>query len=204
MGAGAVQRLKLLLAPPAWRLLRATVRVEPSAPPPAPGPRIFACLHRDILPAILHVRAARPVLMISASADGDILVRTLGARDYGYVRGSGEEHGSRAFVALCRAVEEGRSAGLAVDGPKGPFGLVRDGVIQLARRTGAPILPLRATARRALVLGTWDRTVVPLPGGRVSLETGAPLTVPREADEAELARVRAALQAFFGVGEVGT
>lgn len=201
MAGGPLQALKLLLAPAAWRLLRATVRVVPPVPAPATGPRIFACLHRDILPAILHVRAARPVLMVSASPDGDILVRTLGGRDYGYVRGSGEEHGSRAFVALCRAVEEGRSAGLAVDGPKGPFGVVRDGVIQLARRTGAPIVPLRATARRALVLGTWDRTVVPLPGGIVRLETGASLAVGRDADEADLDRVRAALQAFFGVGE---
>ncbi len=120
MGAGPVQGLKLLLAPLGWRLLRATVRVVPPSPPPVSGPRIFACLHRDILPAILHVRAARPVLMVSSSPDGDILVRTLGERDYGFVRGSGEEHGGRAFVALCRAVEEGRARGWRWTGPRGP------------------------------------------------------------------------------------
>lgn len=200
MRAGAA--LKLALAPPLWRLLRRTVKTEPPGPP-AGEPRIFACLHRDILPAILYVRPASPVLMVSSSPDGDILVRTLGPVDFGFVRGSGEEHGGRALLALCRAVADGRSAGLAVDGPKGPFGVVRDGVLQLARRTGAPIVPLRAAARGAVVLGTWDRTVVPLPGGRVRLTAGPPLTVSRAADAAELDRARAELQAFFGVEGAG-
>lgn len=194
----AGQGLKLALAPLGWALLRRTVRVD--GPPPA-GPCIFACLHRDILPAILHVRPARPVLMVSSSPDGDILVRTLGERDFGFVRGSGEEHGGRAFLALCRLVEEGRSAGLAVDGPKGPFGQVRDGVILLARRTGRPIVPLRAQVRGAVSLDTWDRTVVPLPLGRVRMVAGAPLCVARDADESETARVRGILQASFGLGE---
>ncbi|MFO7607756.1 MAG: DUF374 domain-containing protein [Candidatus Krumholzibacteriia bacterium] len=197
MGAG--QALKLACAPPLWRLLRRTVRLVPPAPPAGAGPRIFACLHRDILPAILHVRSCRPVLMVSSSPDGDILVRTLGEDEFGFVRGSGEEHGSRAFLSLCRLVEDGRSAGLAVDGPKGPYGIVRDGVLHLARRTGAPIVPLRAEARGALVLRTWDRTVVPLPGGRVTVTAGQPLALARDADSAALAGVRARLGAFFGV-----
>ncbi len=196
----AGQGLKLALAPLGWALLRRTVRVDA---PPAAGPCIYACLHRDILPAILHVRPVRPVLMVSSSPDGDILVRTLGERDFGFVRGSGEEHGGRAFLALCRLVEEGRSAGLAVDGPKGPFGQVRDGVILLARRTGVPIVPLRAQVRGAVSLDTWDRTVVPLPLGRIRMVAGPPLTVARDADEKETARVRSALQACFGLGEEG-
>jgi lysophospholipid acyltransferase (LPLAT)-like uncharacterized protein len=103
------------------------------------------------------------------------------------------------LIALCRLVEAGRSAGVAVDGPKGPFGLVRDGVIHLARRTGAPIVPLRADARSALTLGTWDRTLVPLPFLRVRMTAGGPLRVARDADEAAVAAVRARLQEFFGV-----
>lgn len=199
MGAG--QALKLACAPPLWHLLRRSVRLAPPPPPPGAGPRIFACLHRDILPAILYVRPCRPVLMVSSSPDGDILVRTLGEDDFGFVRGSGEEHGSRAFLSLCRLVEEGRCAGLAVDGPKGPYGIVRDGVLHLARRTGAAIVPLRAEAPRALVLATWDRTVVPLPGGRVTVTAGEPLAVARDANGAALAQVRARLEAFFGVAE---
>jgi lysophospholipid acyltransferase (LPLAT)-like uncharacterized protein len=194
-----LQSWKLLLAPPAWAALRATMRLAPRRAPRAEGPVLYACLHRDILPAIVHVASARPVLMVSDSPDGDILVRTLGTRHYDFVRGSSEEHGERALIALCRLVEAGRSAGVAVDGPKGPFGLVRDGVIHLARRTGAPIVPLRADARSALTLGTWDRTLVPLPFLRVRMTAGGPLRVARDADEAAVAAVRARLQEFFGV-----
>ena len=48
-----LQRAKLLLGPVGWWLLRTTVRVRPALPDAPAGPCIFACLHRDILPAII-------------------------------------------------------------------------------------------------------------------------------------------------------
>lgn len=179
------QALKLLLAPPTWRLLAGSWRaVETGPPPPGPGPWIFACLHRDILPAIRHVRRHRPVLLVSNSPDGDILVRTLGDREYGFVRGASGEDGGRAFVLLKQALAGGRHVGIAVDGPKGPFGVVHAGVLRLARVTGAPIVPLRARAARARSLGTWDRTLVPWPGARVVVERGEAIAL-NAADSAE-------------------
>lgn len=51
-----LQALKLALAPPVWRLLTASWRCNETAlgPRPDAGPVIFACLHRDILPAIRY------------------------------------------------------------------------------------------------------------------------------------------------------
>ena len=149
--------------------------------------------------AIMHVRTMRPSLLVSQSPDGDILIRTLGRRDYGFARGATGEDGKRAFVALRRELDNGHSIGLAVDGPKGPFGVINEGVLQLSRLSGAPIVPLRAEAGRSLVLGTWDRTVVPHLFSRVLMHRGDDLVIERESGELELAAAREQLAQFFDV-----
>lgn len=193
----ALQSAKLFLAPLGWRLLSGTLRLDPPVPPPTAGGVIFACLHRDILPALIYVRSLRPALVVSNSPDGDILVRTLGHENYAFVRGESGEDGRRAFVHLRRLVEGGAHAGLAVDGPRGPFGFIHEGVLQLARFTGRPIVPLGFLCGMAASLNTWDRTVVPWPGSRVKVLQAPPVHVPRDATSQELAVTRELLATWF-------
>lgn len=197
------QALKLAAAPALWRLLRATVGLEPRdvLAAGAPVPAIFACLHRDILPCLLFVEAARPRLLVSGSDDGAILVHALRDSGFGFVRGATGERGGRALVELRREIEAGASVGIAVDGPKGPFGEIRDGVGQLARLTGCPVVPLVAEPAFALRLRTWDRTVVPLPGSRVHVRVGPALVAGEGTPDQEAARLRQRLAAFFAPGK---
>lgn len=200
-----LQRWKLALAPVAWHFLKSTVSVGEFVPGAdlQNGPIIFACLHRDLLPAIMYVRSARPALLVSDSPDGDILVKSIGRRDYRFVRGATGGGGRRALVLLRRELEAGHSVGVTVDGPEGPFGSIREGVLHLARMTGAPVVPLVARASRPLVLNTWDRTVVPIPFRKVEMEIGPILRVPQDAGEKGMKTYRAALAEFFDVAEEG-
>jgi lysophospholipid acyltransferase (LPLAT)-like uncharacterized protein len=197
-----LQRLKLVLAPPVWRLLTASWRCNetPLAPLPPDGPVIFACLHRDILPAIRYCRPARPALMVSKSPDGAILIGTLRREGYGFVLGSTGHDGREGFVGLLRTLREGRHVGVAVDGPKGPFGHVHPGALQLARRSGASIVPLTVSGRGCLHLDTWDRTVVPLFWARLTVRAGPVLSVPADADLEQLEACRHELSRRLGVG----
>jgi len=197
----SLQSWKLALAPGVWRFLRATLVLREFSPGPdlGDGPIIFACLHRDILPAIMFVRSARPALLVSDSLDGDILVKTLGRGDYRFVRGATGGDGRRALVLLRRELDAGHSVGLAVDGPEGPFGSIREGILHLARMTGAPVVPLIARTSHPLVLDTWDRTVVPMPFRRVEMVIGPVLRIPRDSGEQEMAGYLAGLAEFFGV-----
>lgn len=199
-----LQRLKLALAPPLWHLLQSTLRVPDlhEICPALETPCIFACLHRDILGSILFVKPARPSLLVSESDDGLILVRTLKDRHYRFIRGATGENGGRALVTLRRALEKGHSIGLAVDGPRGPFGKVYPGGLQLARLTGAPIVPLRPIFTSSLILNTWDRTVVPRPWSRFTMEVGPCIRLQADADDQVIAAHRESLAHFFlqGVG----
>ena len=68
---------------------------------------------------------------------------------------------------------------VAVDGPRGPAGVVRSGALALAARTGATVLPVAVHPARAWVLRrTWDRTLLPWPGTALRVRFGAPLTPP--------------------------
>ncbi len=201
-GLGRVQALKLALARPAWRLLATTVRRDPAAGTARRGAVIFASLHRDLIPAALHVLPARVALLVSQSRDGDILIRTLGPDGFGFVRGSTGKDGADALRSLLEVLRGGGAVGLAVDGPRGPFGTVREGAVLLARLSGAPVVPLRARPGRHLSLRTWDRTIVPLPWASVAIEEGADVSVPREADAAACAAATAALGSWL-TGERG-
>ena len=197
----ALHGLKLALAPPAWWLLtRAwSCNTTSLAPQPATGPVIFACLHRDIMPAIWYCHPARPTLLVSKSPDGVILINTLTRDGYRFARGSTGHDGHEGFVGLLRTLREGRHVGLAVDGPRGPFGHVHDGVLQLARRSGASIVPLTVHGRGCLHLDTWDRTRVPLPWARLVVTAATPLIIPAGADDAELADLRVELARLLGL-----
>jgi lysophospholipid acyltransferase (LPLAT)-like uncharacterized protein len=198
-----LQRLKLLLAPPTWRFLKATVPTGEFVRGSGmeSGPIIFACLHQDILPAIMHVRSVRPALLVSNSPDGEILVKTLGCRDYRFVRGATGLDGGKALVLLRRELSAGNCVGVAVDGPEGPFGYIREGVLHLARMTGAPIVPLVARADRPLILDTWDRTVVPIPFRKMEMVRGPVLRIIPDAGEEEFRSSLAILAEFFGVAK---
>mgnify|MGYP002641310917 CR=1 FL=1 len=193
------QKMKLLLAPLALKILRPTLKIPPlcTSISKIEGPIIFAGLHRDLIGSILYLKPARPWLLVSGSDDGLILVRALGDRDFGFIRGATGENGGRALVRLRRTLEAGNHIGLAVDGPKGPFGVIHSGVFQLAKMTGATIVPLLPTVKPSVVLGTWDRTVVPLLFSEISLKIGPLMTLHPNTSEKEIQSLRHQLHSFF-------
>jgi lysophospholipid acyltransferase (LPLAT)-like uncharacterized protein len=194
-------RCKMLVAPLAWRLYRPAWRINTTHRKAGPikDPVIFACLHRDILPAIRYCRPARPTLLVSKSPDGQILKRTIGGKDYAFVMGSTGHDGGRGFKDLLRVLRCGHNVGLAVDGPRGPFGHVHDGVLLLARRSGCAILPLRIDGGRCIELRTWDKTIVPLPLARVRITECPPIRVPIDADDDVLGALRRELGLRMGL-----
>ena len=73
----------------------------------------------------------------------------------------------------------------------------------MAQLAGVPLVPLAYAARRAWVLGTWDRFVIPKPFTRIVVAAGEPVDVPRDLDDAGLEatarRMEAALGAAFAL-----
>ena len=158
-------------------------------------PFLFALWHgRMLLPIWTHRRQA-VATMASKSKDGEIIARWLAANGYVPVRGSTNKGGARGIVALGRLVGEGHPAALTVDGPKGPPRVVQEGIATLARRTGAWILPITASASRPRFLNSWDRYLVPKPFSRNFVVYGRPFRLGSETNAAACERIKAAIDA---------
>lgn len=161
---------------------------------------IMAFWHGRILPATLFFRNRGIVVMISRNFDGEWIARIIRNFGYGTARGSTSKGGVRALVELRRTLAEGKPAGFALDGPRGPARVAQPGAVFLAGATGNPILPFHFEASRYWTAGRWDQTQVPKPFSRVALVVGAPIEVSStdealiEAKRVELERVLGALE----------
>ena len=139
---------------------------------------IYAGLHAQQIATMMFADPGTGA-MISRSKDGDLVAKTLEKLGVVPVRGSGgasRKGGAAALKALVNHVESGRPAFLAVDGPKGPRGVVHPGAAMLAIKTGQPVVPLALIPRRRIVLEkTWDRTQIPLPFFAIDGHFGDPI-----------------------------
>ena len=70
-------------------------------------------------------------------------------------------------------LQNSRLAGHIVDGPRGPAGQVKAGVIRMAHASNAAIVPFYVSADKAWYFNSWDRFMLPKPFSRVVLRFGA-------------------------------
>lgn len=146
-----------------------------------PGSLLFAIWHRDYFPIFSYARDSGACVIVSRSADGEILARMLDRRGYRTVRGSSTHGATRAMIDLARVVSGGADAAVAVDGPKGPLEQAKPGIVLLGKITGCPIVPLGVGMNRFKEFGSWDRFRLPVPFSKVVLTGGEPIRVPPDA-----------------------
>ena len=80
------------------------------------------------------------------------------------------------------------------DGPRGPSKIVQGGVMAMARKSGAYLVPCGVSARPRVLAKSWDRYMVPLPFSRCLMNFGDPLKVPPNATDEEVEAVRLKLE----------
>jgi lysophospholipid acyltransferase (LPLAT)-like uncharacterized protein len=146
----------------------------------------------ETLPALEGRRAH---VLVSRHRDGQLIGAVGGRFALLMVHGSSSRGGVAGLRALARLLGAGECVAITPDGPRGPRRRAAPGVAQLAALAGRPVLPCAARTRRALVLRSWDRMVVPLPFGRGVVVAGPPLAVGRDDPLAGLPAVEAALTA---------
>ena len=95
---------------------------------------------------------------------------------------------------MAASLKAGHHGGIIADGSRGPYHRLQKGVVFLAREAGVPILPVAVASDRKLILNTWDRFEVILPGSRVALVMGEPFWVPPQANTKVLEVCRRALE----------
>lgn len=136
---------------------------------------IYAFWHGQQFLLVPYMRQRDILLMSSLSKDGEYQARILQGFGYRIVRGSSAKGGIRGLVGMIRGMKDGHDCGLAVDGPIGPIHEPKEGIIFLARKTGAYIVPLVSTAGSKWIFeAAWDKYILPKPFSRGLIVFGQP------------------------------
>lgn len=100
---------------------------------------------------------------------------------------------ARRLAEMVRLLRQGYDAYITPDGPDGPAFVPKPGVVYLAQKTAAMILPVGAYTRSGYRLNRWDQYVVPRPFSRISVCVGQPSRLAPDED------ARAATRRLTGV-----
>jgi len=182
-------------------LLRCTARLkligaeEARARVRAAEPIIVAFWHDSLLGMPLLYGGGPLFVMTSWHRDGEIAARCIGRLGMKAVRGSSTRGWAGALRGLVMASRGGCPIVVVPDGPLGPRHRAKPGAVQLARATGAEIVPIGFYASRAWRAHSWDRMLVPLPFARAVFVQGCGVKVRRDASAAELEEARTVLEA---------
>ena len=145
---------------------------------------IYASWHQRFFPGITFFARRKPIaIMISQSRDGELIASIVDMLGWKPVRGSSSRGGRSALLKLKKLARKGYKIGHIVDGPKGPFGEVKPGLVLIAQATGLAIVPTITSAEKRWQANSWDRFMIPKPFSRIIIRFGEPCYVPREMDE---------------------
>ena len=138
---------------------------------------------------------SKVTILVSHSRDGEFVAQLLTRFGFHITRGSSSQGGARGLLAVVDKVRSGMDACFTPDGPRGPRHRVKPGLVLVAKRTGAPILPMTFGARRSRALHSWDAFLLPLPFSRVVVIYGEPIYVPANASAVDLETKRREVEA---------
>jgi lysophospholipid acyltransferase (LPLAT)-like uncharacterized protein len=117
---------------------------------------ILAFWHAQQLMIPTGYRGTGAHVLISQHQDGEIIARIITRFGHEAVRGSSTRGGTFALRELIRLGRSGADLVVTPDGPKGPRHVAKPGVIQLAKATGLPIVPVAfsCSKKNSLRVGT--------------------------------------------------
>lgn len=162
------------------------------------GGTVLLCTwHQQFFSAIRpfkNYKTFNPSIMISQSRDGEIVAKIASRNGWNPVRGSSSKGGMEALRKMITNLKESRLAAHIVDGPKGPSGIVKAGVIRLAYAANAAIVPFSVSAEKAWYFPSWDKFLLPKPFSNVFLRFGEMIKFDKVKDRENFEKQRMKLE----------
>jgi lysophospholipid acyltransferase (LPLAT)-like uncharacterized protein len=150
---------------------------------------IIALWHEN-LPICIKIFQNRGYsVLISKSRDGEIASNICKKWGYTVFRGSSSRGGISGLKNLIRHLSTAgnlRLAGMALDGPHGPYHHLQPGTQRLSQITGIPVNPVAIKPIWSFRLSNWDRTIIPFPFSKILVHIGSSL-IPNNCEELQTA-----------------
>ena len=174
------------------RIIAVTWRITIVNPENSPTPdknrdqkTIFAFWHNRLVVHTYHYRFCGITAMISKSKDGEYIARLARMLGHTAVRGSTSRDPVNALDDMIAVLNAGKNVTITPDGPQGPKYALKNGVVEMARVTGAAIVPMAYDASRKHIFRSWDGFIFPLLFADIVICFGKAITVPGEMSKEE-------------------
>ena len=132
--------------------------------------------------------------MISQSRDGEMIAKMVHILGWHPIRGSASRGGSAALERLKQLAKEGYRIRHIVDGPRGPFGEIKPGLLRIAQFAEVPVVPTITSAENRWFVNSWDRFMIPKPFSRVVIRFGSPIEIPGDLSDGEFEEKRVLIE----------
>jgi lysophospholipid acyltransferase (LPLAT)-like uncharacterized protein len=132
--------------------------------------------------------------LISASRDGDLIADLTRRFGFDVVRGSSSRLGASALRELENVLASGYDILITPDGPRGPAYELGPGIVFLAQKTGAAIVPINMEFSSCWRVNSWDGFILPRPFAKVRVIFGPACRVRATSTAEEFEAERLSLQ----------
>ena len=160
-------------------------------------PCIYAMWHHDQCCIYGVGDKGHVSILISNSADGDIVAYAVEGLGFKTVRGSSGRKGAiESTLKMVELLESEECVAIMVDGPNGPLHKVKNGAIRIAKMSGAPIVPVGwyCPQFNFVNLPSWDKMTAPIGPCKIVNLYGDPIYVPKDITTEGEAEIRKQLK----------
>lgn len=141
---------------------------------------ILAIWHQNLLAGILAQTGKPHIVIISKSKDANPVAFVCQKLGHFIVRGSSKKGdlnkgGRLAKDEMIEYLKKGFPGAITVDGPKGPAFVVKPGIIDMAKKANALIVPYAISFSSFWEFNSWDRFRLPKPFSKILISYGNPV-----------------------------
>lgn len=170
-------------------------------------PAIYAIYHGDLVVGAQELPnfGTRLQVLTSRSRDGWMVTRYVHLFKRMTIRGGSSKGAESALRQMARRLKDGYGVVIPIDGPRGPEGEPKIGVIAIAAMSGAPIIPCAVRSNSVWRFNkSWDRMMVAKPYAKVDMHWGEPIHVEETADRERMEQLRVELRDKLAELHIGT
>ena len=152
-------------------------------------PFVLVFLHGRQFLLVHGLRGWPLAIMTGISYMGEIQSRILEGFGITTIMGSSKGGGARVLAQMVKLVRSGMVGAFAVDGPRGPYGVVKPGAVYVAKKLGVPLVPVTTSAASStLITSAWDRYLLPFPFSRCLIHFGEVIHLDNDLDDETVQR----------------
>jgi lysophospholipid acyltransferase (LPLAT)-like uncharacterized protein len=157
---------------------------------------IFAFWHGRsmMLAPVVRLKRLQGFVIANPKREGRFMAKLLRIFGLKTIWGTTGKTGTQALRHGIKTLRENKMICLAPDGPSGPRMRLHDGILYLAKMTGAPIIYCSFSCNNPWFQSRWDKYLIAKMFGKVIVEASKPIYIKKDITENELQNFRIELE----------